>query len=111
MIDIFTFRLSNYSSRNPNNLNHFRPYQVTFGSKSLKDTGYQIWNCLPNVLKSAKNLHSFKNYLKKWDGRTYKNVMLVNTMSLNLHIIFSSSYNGARFIYLSSMNLSMFDLG
>ena len=51
-----------------NNLSHIRPNQVTFGSKSLKATGPQIWNCLPNELKSADNLNSFKRMIKQWDG-------------------------------------------
>ena len=39
MNDIFSVRTSNYSSRNPNNLNHFWPNQVTFGSNSLRAMG------------------------------------------------------------------------
>ena len=72
MHNIFSFRTSNYSLRNPNNLNHFRPNQVTFGSNSLSAMGPQIWNCLPNELKSADNLNSFKNIIKQWDGPTCK---------------------------------------
>ena len=72
MNDIFSVRTSNYSSRNPNNLNHFRPNQVTFGSNSLRAMGPKIWNCLPNELKSAENLKSFKNLIKLWDGLTCK---------------------------------------
>ena len=55
----FELRSSNYSLRNANNLAHFRPNQTTFGSKSLKCIGPQIWNGLPNELKSAKSLKSF----------------------------------------------------
>ena len=72
MHNIFSFRTSNYSLRNPNNLNHFRPNQVTFGSNSLSAMGPQIWNCLPNELKSAESLNSFKNIIKQWDGPTCK---------------------------------------
>ena len=72
MRNIFSLRTSKYPSRNPNNLNHFRPNQVTFGSKSLKAMGPQIWNCLPNELKSAENLNSFKGLIKQWDGPTCK---------------------------------------
>ena len=72
MNDIFSVRTSNYSSRNPNNLNHFRPNQVTFGSNSLRAMGPKIWNCLPNELKSAEILKSFKNLIKQWDGLTCK---------------------------------------
>ena len=50
MKDIFQIRTSNYSSRNPNNLTHYRPNQVTFGTNSLKSLGPRIWNCLPEDL-------------------------------------------------------------
>ena len=70
MKDIFQIRSSNYSSRNPNNLTHYRPNQVTFGTHSLKSLGPQIWNCLPNELKSADDFNSFKNLIAQWDGPT-----------------------------------------
>ena len=72
MHSIFSLITSKHPSRNPNNLNHFRPSQVTFGSKSLKAMGPQIWNCLPNELKSAENLNSFKHMIKQWDGPSCK---------------------------------------
>ena len=72
MQSIFSSRTSKHPSRNPNNLNHFRPNQVTFGSKSLKAMGPQIWNCLPNELKSADNLNKFKSMIKQWDGPSCK---------------------------------------
>ena len=72
MQSIFSSRTSKHPSRNPNNLNHFRPNQVTFGSKSLKAIGPQIWNCLPNEIKSADNLNSFKRMIKQWDGPSCK---------------------------------------
>ena len=43
-----------------------------FGSKSLKAMGPQIWNCLPNEIKSADNLNSFKRMIKQWDGPSCK---------------------------------------
>ena len=55
MNDIFSFRTSYHLSRNPNNLNHFWPNQVTFDSNSLKAMGPKIFDCLPNELKSAEN--------------------------------------------------------
>ena len=72
MQSVFSSRTSKHPSRNPNNLNHFRPNQVTFGSKSLKAIGPQIWNCLPNEIKSADNLNSFKRMIKQWDGPSCK---------------------------------------
>ena len=52
MQSIFSSRTSKHPSRNSNNLNHFRPNQVTFGSKSLK----------------ADNLNSVKRMIKQWNG-------------------------------------------
>ena len=72
MQSIFELRSSNYSLRNANNLAHLRPNQTTFGSKSLKCIGPQIWNGLPSELKSAENLKSFKVLIKKWDGPNCK---------------------------------------
>ena len=72
MQSIFSSRTSKHPSRNPNNLNHFRPNQVKFGSKSLKAIGPQIWNCLPSEIKSADNLNSFKRMIKQWDGLSCK---------------------------------------
>ena len=72
MQSIFKLRSSNYSLRNPNNLANVRPNQTTFGSKSLMSIGPQIWNGLPNELKSAENLKSFKDLIKQWNGPNCK---------------------------------------
>ena len=50
MQNIVKLRTSCYSLRNPNDLTHVRPDQTTFWPKSLKSTGTQIWNNLPNEL-------------------------------------------------------------
>ena len=62
MQNIFELRSSHYSSRNPNNLAHVRPNQTEFGSNSLMSIGPQIWNGLPNEIKSAKNFKKFANF-------------------------------------------------
>ncbi len=72
MHDIFKIRSSVYSSRNPNDLQHYRPKQVTFGSNSLQSLGPQIWNGLPNEIKSAENLSKFKRMIKMWNGPNCK---------------------------------------
>ena len=48
--DIFQIRTSNYASRDPDNITHYRPNQVTFGTNSLKSLGPRIWNYLPEEL-------------------------------------------------------------
>ena len=72
MSDIFKIKSSRYSSRNPYDLQHHRPNQVTFGSNSLRSLGPQIWNALPNEIKSTNNLNSFKRLIKQWDGPNCK---------------------------------------
>ena len=94
MNDIFSFRTSNYSSRNPNNLNHFRPIQVTFGSNGLAAIGPRIWDCLPNELGSAGDLDGFGSMIRQGDGPTV-NVMPFNSMiriffNILIYLIISS---------------------
>ena len=60
MQNIFRLRSSNYSLRNPNNLAHVRPNQTTFGSNSLTSIAPQIWNGLPDRIKSAENLKNLR---------------------------------------------------
>ena len=72
MQNIFKLRTSCYSLRNPNDLAHVRPNQTTFGSNSLMSIGPQIWNGLPNELKSVENLKNFKELIKNWDGPSCK---------------------------------------
>ena len=66
MQNIFRLRSSHYSLRNPNSLAHVRPNQTTFGSNSLSCIGPQIWNGLPNEIKSAENLKSFKKTFARY---------------------------------------------
>ena len=68
MQNIFRLWSSHYSLRNPNSLAHVRPNQTTFGSNSLSCIGPQIWNGLPNEIKSVENLKSFKTLIKQWNG-------------------------------------------
>ena len=68
MQKIFKLRTSCYSLRNPNDLTHIRPSKRTFRSNSLMSIGPQIWTNLPNELKSAENLKTFKRLIKNWDG-------------------------------------------
>ena len=53
MQDIFKIKSSRYSLRKSNDLQHYRPNQVTFGSNSLRSLGPQTWNGLPNEIKTA----------------------------------------------------------
>ena len=59
MQDIFKVKSSSYLLRETNNLQHYRPNLVTFGSNSLRSLGPQVWNGLPNDMKSAEDLNIF----------------------------------------------------
>ena len=50
------------------NLNTPSYNHITFGYKSLRIFGLKIWNKLPYHIKSSKNLKSFKELIKNWDG-------------------------------------------
>ena len=62
---IFKLRSSHYSSRNPYDL---RQNQVTFGSNSFESVGPQIWDGLPNEVKSTENLKKFMLLIHHWNG-------------------------------------------
>mgnify|MGYP000117070050 CR=1 FL=1 len=79
MQNIFETRTSNRPSRRPNDLQHYRPNQTTFGSNSLRSLGPQIWNRLPDEIKSAENLVQFKRLIKNWNETACRcNVCLRN---------------------------------
>ena len=69
MRDIFKLKDTTRPTRNPNELIHHRPNQVTFGSKSLLSLGPQIWNALPKNLKLIENIQTFKRVIKEWRGQ------------------------------------------
>ena len=71
MQQLFQFKSSmnvNRSTRNPYDLQHYRPNQVTFGSNSLRSLGPKVWNSLSNEIKSAETLTTFKEIMKQWNG-------------------------------------------
>ena len=63
MKDIIQVTSSNYSSHNPNNLTHYRSNQVTFSILRTLDLGL-----IPNDLRSAESLNTFKRLIAQWDG-------------------------------------------
>ena len=71
--DTFKIKFYSYSLRKSNDLQHYGPNQVIFGSNSLRPLGPQIWNGLPNDKNSAENVASLKNMIKKkWNGQNCK---------------------------------------
>ena len=72
MSDIFKSNNSSYSSRRPYDLKIPRVNQTAFGPKSIKYEGARLWNHLPNTIKSAENLITFKRLIKAWQGPNCK---------------------------------------
>ena len=74
MNNIFKLKINGREVRDKYKLNLDIPKwnQKTFGYKSLKVLGPKIWNNLPYHIKSSKNLDTFKNLLKNWDGNSCK---------------------------------------
>ena len=83
---IINEKFSSYLVRETNNLQHHRSNKVTFGSNSLRSMGPQIWNGLPNVMKSAENLSIFKNILKS------RRALISNVYYINMYITVSLFY-------------------
>ena len=72
MKQIFQLRETNRTVRNRYKLNLSVPKvnQVSYGEKSLRFYGPKICNSLPLYVKTSKNLKTFKNIIKNWNGRT-----------------------------------------
>ena len=60
MQELFERSSSSYSARRPYNLMVPRVNQTSFGSRSIKFEGARLWNHLPQNIKSADNLSTFK---------------------------------------------------
>ena len=54
------FYLCSSSARRPNNIAVVRTNINTYGMKSLRSLGPQIWNPLPEHIKSETSLHIFE---------------------------------------------------
>ena len=65
MQELFKLRETNRNVRNKYKLNLNIPVvnQVNYGTKILRKFGPKIWKCLPDHIKSAENLETFKKLL------------------------------------------------
>ena len=69
MKDMFTSRQEQkHSLRNEHQLNIPFSRTVGFGSHSIQFEGARVWNHLPNKIRCAENLASFKKLLRTWGG-------------------------------------------
>ena len=67
MQDLFYLRSS--SARRPNNIAVVRTNTNTYGTKSLRSLGPQIWNSLPEPIKAETSLAHFRSLINTWFGK------------------------------------------
>ena len=64
MQNIFVQSRNRISPQHPNNLQIQQLNQISFVKKSLRMLGQQIWNELPEKIKSTESLENFKKIIK-----------------------------------------------
>ena len=67
MQNLFCLRSS--SARRPNNIAAVRTNTNTYGTKSLRSLGPQIWNSLPEHRKTENLLEHFRSLINTWFGK------------------------------------------
>ena len=60
------FYLHSSSTIRPNNLAFVRTNTYTYGMKSLRSMGPQIWNSLPELIKAKTSLAHFLSVINNW---------------------------------------------
>ncbi len=68
MNQMFEAKTISCDLRNSNVLFQLKWQNVTYGTHPFKDYGSQIWNLLPNLIKSCTETDKFKSLLKSWEG-------------------------------------------
>ena len=66
MKDIFSY--SPNVTHKKHNLYIHTQNTIKFGNKSLRAFGANIWNTLPEYIKSTTSLLEFKKFIKTWPG-------------------------------------------
>ena len=66
MKDIFEERSLNYNLRNNNNFLTHNIHSVKYGIETISHLGPRIWYILPQNLKDAPDLQTFKREIKSW---------------------------------------------
>ena len=81
MQDLFYLRSS--STRRPNDIAVVRTNTNTYGTKSLRSLGPQIWNSLPEHIKTETSLAHFRSLINTWLGKECLCNLCKNTRTLN----------------------------
>ena len=66
MRDLFITRENNYNLRNCQELEFPLRRTVKFGTESISYRGPQIWNLIPERLRTLETLNKFKKEIKSW---------------------------------------------
>ena len=71
MRDLFKLRFTNRPVREKYKMIIIIPEfnQVSYGKKSLRTLGPNLWNSLPYHIKTSEYLGSFKRTIKHWNGK------------------------------------------
>ena len=64
--DLFVTRENNYNLRNFQELESSLRRTVKFGTETISYRGPQIWNLIPERLRTLETLNKFKKEIKKW---------------------------------------------
>ena len=67
-----TFHYSPNLTHKKHNLYIHTQNTTRFGNKSLRAFGANIWNTLPEHIKSTTSLLEFKKFIKTWPGSKCK---------------------------------------
>ena len=81
MQDLFYLRSS--SARRPNNIAVVRTNTNTYGTKSLRSLGPQVWNSLPEHIKAETSLAHFRSLINTWFGKECLCNLCKNTRTSN----------------------------
>ena len=77
------FYLRSSSARRPNNIAVVRTNTNTYGTKSLRSLGPQIWNSLPEHIKAETSLAHFRSLINTWFGKECLCNLCKNTRTPN----------------------------
>ena len=72
MKEIFNFSdNNNYNLRSGTHLSRPIVHTIYYGTESITNLGTKIWELVPQNIKEATSLSSFKNKVKKWIPQNY----------------------------------------
>ena len=75
------FRLRSSSARQPNDIAVARTNTNTYGTKSLRSLGPQVWNSLPGHIKAETSLAHFRSLINTWFGKECLSNLCKNTIT------------------------------